>query len=313
MVLDFFVNSTNRACRARDVVDFLGSDVSWVRGDVERRIAAVSSLKAKSADYAIAFYETREPTSVDALRSSLAGTIVCDHSVDAEVADKTLIGVKKPRLAFAKIVQHLCAKEVPRGIHSSARVEPGADIHETAYVGPMCYVPADCTIGEASILWSSVTLYPQVRIGNRVTIHSGAVLGSDGFGYERTASGALIKFPQLGRLLIEDDVEIGANTSINRGALDDTVIGTGCKIDDLVYIAHNVVVSKHSLIVANTTVCGSVFIGERCWIASSILRNGISVGNDVTVGLGSVVIHDVPDNVVVYGNPARVAPKHASS
>jgi len=312
-VLDLLVNSTNRAYQARDVVDFLGKDVSWVRGDVGRQIMAVSSLKAKSADYAIAFCEAREPTSVDALRSSLAGTIVCDHSIDANLADKTLIGVKKPRLAFAKIVQQLCAKEVPRGIHQSARVEPGADIHETSYIGPLCYVSADCTIGEASILWSRVTLYPHVRIGNRVIIHSGAVLGSDGFGYERTASGALIKFPQLGGLLIEDDVEIGANTSINRGALDDTVIGTGCKIDDLVYIAHNVVVSKHSLIVGNTTICGSVYIGERCWIASSILRNGISVGNDVTVGLGAVVLHDVPDKAVVYGNPARVAPNHAPS
>ncbi len=288
-------------------MDFLGSDVDWVRGDLGRSIIAVCSLKAKAADWAVTFCEALGSTSADALQSSSAGTIICDRRIDADAPGKTLIGVVNARLAFAKVAQHVCAKEAPRGIHQSARVETGARIHETSYIGPLCYVSAECTIGEDSILWSHVSLYPHVRVGNRVIVHSGAVLGSDGFGYERSASGALVKFPQLGGLLIEDDVEIGANTSINRGALDDTIIGSGCKIDDLVYIAHNVVVSKHSLIVGNTTICGSVHIGERCWIASSILRNGISVGNDVTVGLGAVVLRDVPDNVVVYGNPARVA------
>ena len=149
-------------------------------------------------------------------------------------------------------------------------------------------------------------VYSHVRIGRRVTIHAGTILGADGFGYEREPGGELTKFPHLGGVVIEDEVEIGANTCIDRGTLADTFVGRGARIDNLVHLAHNTRVGEHAAVIAHAMVGGSTQIGARAWIApSACLRDRIRIGDDAVVGLGSVVTRGVPDGATVFGNPAR--------
>ena len=156
------------------------------------------------------------------------------------------------------------------------------------------------------LLMASVVLYDNVRLGRNVVIHSGAVIGVDGFGYGRNPEGTLEKFPQIGAVEIEDEVEIGSNSCVARGALLNTVIGRGTKIDNLVHIAHNVRIGENCLIIAHAQIAGSVRIGNRCWLAPSCTINtGVTIGDDAMVALGSVVVHDVTPGAFVAGNPAR--------
>jgi len=143
--------------------------------------------------------------------------------------------------------------------------------------------------------------------GRNVKIGEFCSIGNEGFGFVQDYDGAWIRFPHHGGIIIGDDVEIGDNVCIDRGSLSDTVIGKGVKIDNLVHIAHNVTIGENSMIVAKSMIAGSVKIGDNCWISpSSNIRNGIKIGNNVMVGMGSNVVKDIPDNVVVAGNPARV-------
>jgi len=152
----------------------------------------------------------------------------------------------------------------------------------------------------ASINW------PFVSIGRRVKIGPGARIGFDGFGYEKNEENGWEQFPHRGKVIIGDDVDIGANTCIDRGNLKDTIIGDGTKIDNLTHIAHNAVIGKNCIIVCLVCVAGSAQIGDNSWIAPGvIIRDGIKVGKNVTVGMGAIVTKDVRDNVTVIGNPAR--------
>lgn len=138
-------------------------------------------------------------------------------------------------------------------------------------------------------------------------LHNGAVIGGEGFGYEWDGE-KLVKFPHRGDVIIEKDVEIGANTCIDRATLEGkaTLIGEGTKIDNLVHIAHNVKIGKHCLIVAGTVIGGGVIIGDRCYIGiGAMIKNKVKIGNDVTIGMGAVVLHDIPDGWTVVGNPAK--------
>jgi len=162
-------------------------------------------------------------------------------------------------------------------------------------------------IGAGSVIHSGVHMYDGVRIGRNVMIHSGCVIGSDGFGFERNEAGKWVKFPHIGGVVIEDDVEICALTHVARGALWDTVIGQGTKIDAQCHIGHNVIIGQDCVICAQAMVgCSSV--GHGVWIApGAILRNKIHIGNGALVGMGSVVTRDVPDKMTVMGVPARLA------
>jgi UDP-3-O-[3-hydroxymyristoyl] glucosamine N-acyltransferase len=190
-------------------------------------------------------------------------------------------------------------------VHSNAVAHPEARIDHTASIGALCYVGPDCQVGAGSALYANVTLVRKVMIGERVVIHSGTVVGADGFGYERNEADELEKFPHFGGVCIESGVEIGSNTSIDRGTLDNTLIREGARIDNQVHVSHNVQIERHSAVIAQSMVGGSLSIGGECWLApAAVVMNRIRVGDGAIFGMAAVVVKEVPDGMTVMGSPA---------
>jgi UDP-3-O-[3-hydroxymyristoyl] glucosamine N-acyltransferase len=242
-----------------------------------------------------------------------AAIVICDNSIaiSESMSDgRCFIVVGDPRFAFSKVSKSLFPMKRNCGVHPTALVDPKAQVHPNVYVGPFACL-GECTVAEGSVIHAHVTLYDNVRIGRNVTIHSGSVLGAEGFGYIRDENGDYENFPHIGGVVVEDNVEIGANSCIDRGGLGDTHIHKGAKIDNLVHVAHNVVIGRHTLVAAHAMLGGSAWIGENVWIApSACIRDGISIGDGALVGLGAVVVKDVPQNEVVMGVPARPAAEY---
>jgi len=193
----------------------------------------------------------------------------------------------------------------------------------SAHIGPFCvvgdqvrigarsvlqggnFVGAECHLGEEVHVSPNVTLYPGTEIGNRVRIHSGSVIGADGFGYVLDG-GVHRKVPQIGNVIIREDVEIGANVTIDRGALGPTIIGKGTKIDNLVQIAHNVTIGEHCLVVSQAGISGSTKLGNYVILAGQVgLAGHLKIGNGVSIAAQSGVMHSIPDGEKWFGYPAQ--------
>ena len=274
--------------------------------------------KAKAGDLTFA----ENPTYFHRAEQSAASAIMVDGEFTS--GKKTLIRVPNARIAFAKVLPLFFPEATfPPGIHPTAVVAPSAKVDPTAHVGPHCVVGeqvavgarcvlhggnhlgAQCVLGADTQLFPNAVLYPRTQVGQRVRIHAGAVIGSDGFGYVLD-SGAHRKVPQIGHIIILDDVEIGANTTIDRGALGPTTIGRGTKIDNLVQIAHNVAIGEHCLIVAQAGVAGSTKLGNFVTLAGQVgLAGHLKIGNKATVAAQSGVMHDIPDGEKWFGYPAQ--------
>ena len=237
---------------------------------------------------------------------------------------KPLIRVANARIAFARVLPLFFPERAfEAGVHPSAVVDPSAQIDASAHIGPYCvigekvkigagvvlqgsnHIGRNSVIGAQSRLFPNVIIYDQTQIGQRVRIHAGAVIGADGFGYVPD-SGVHRKVPQVGYVLLQDDVEIGANVTIARGALGPTMIGKGTKIDNLVQIAHNVSVGENCLLVAQVGVAGSTRIGANTTLAGQVgIAGHLKIGNNVTIAAQSGVMHDVPDGGKWLGAPAQ--------
>ena len=231
--------------------------------------------------------------------------------LDARLADDAPVPAlvcANPHATYARIASQLHPlPAITPGIHPSALVHASAQVHPTAQVdafaiieadaiiGPRCYVGPYCQIGQQASLGTDVrlvarvSLCAEVTLGDRCMVHPGAVLGSDGFGFAREGA-AWVKVPQLGTVRVGSDVEIGANTTIDRGALGDTLIGDGVKLDNQIQIAHNVVIGAHTAVAACVGIAGSTRIGERCMIGGGTGITGhISIGDDIIItGFGMV-------------------------
>lgn len=237
-----------------------------------------------------------------------ARLIVCDETLnihDNWYQEKCFIIVEKPKLLFLKVLDSLNPRKTQWGIHPTAYVHPEAKIHNNSYIGAFTYIGI-CEIGEGSIIYGHCYFYDEVKIGKNVTIHAGTVIGADGFGYEKNTNGELEKFPHLGGVVIEDNVEIGANACIDKGTLGNTLIKQGAKIDNLVHIAHNVIIGKNTVVIANSMVGGSTEIGDDAWIAPSVsIMQSLKLGKKSLAGLGAVITKNIPDNETWVGNPAK--------
>jgi len=292
-----------------------------ILGDSTLSITGVASL-ANAGPGDVGFIESDQQIK-EALASS-AGCLIVPVTVASEA--KTLVQVDQPKLAFAKVIGIFHPPQRPApGIHPSAVIGQGVTLGEGVSIGPYAileagvqigsgsilgagvYIGENCVIGEACILHPNVTLYPNVSLGARVIVHAGTVLGSDGFGYVNLG-GVYHKFPQIGRLIIEDDVEIGSNVSIDRGTLDATTIKQGTKIDNLTQIAHNVFIGEHCVLAAQVGVAGSSRIEKQ-----AVIGGQVGIGDHVTIGEGAIVggqagilpgkrIHP---GQFVWGTPAR--------
>jgi UDP-3-O-[3-hydroxymyristoyl] glucosamine N-acyltransferase len=254
--------------------------------------------------------------------NSAASAIIVDAPFSS--ARKILIRVSNARIAFAKALPLFFPEPVfPPGIHPTAIVPRSATIDSSAHIGPYCVLSEGVCIGPHSVLqggdfigrnclledavnhFPNVTLYPATQVGNRVRIHSGTVIGSDGFGYVQDA-GVHRKVLQIGSVLIRDDVEIGANVTIDRGALGPTVIGRGTKIDNLVQIAHNVSLGEHCLVLSQAGIAGSSKLGNYVILAGQVgIAGHLKIGNNVSVAAQSGVMHNIPDGEKWLWSPAQ--------
>ncbi|HKW16447.1 MAG TPA: UDP-3-O-(3-hydroxymyristoyl)glucosamine N-acyltransferase [Terriglobales bacterium] len=295
------------SARIRDIANAISARVI---GDDRIEVNGVASISSAS-EKDLVFVEI-EKNLADALNSR-APALIAGSFAEKTKTTKTLLIVSHPRLAFARAAKLLSNDETREcGISASAlvmstakvgksvNVDPwtfvGADarIGDRTWIGPGCVISRGVEIGQECKIYPSVTIYPGTRIGNHVIVHAGAVLGSDGFGYVRDAdTGRHEKFPQIGKLEIEDDVEIGANTTIDRGALEVTRIGRGTKIDNLVHIGHNCNFGENVIIAAQSGFSGSITI-----------ENNVVIGGQVGVGE-----HARIQEGVLLGGQAGVLPK----
>lgn len=277
-----------------------------VVGDESVEVSRVASIGSAAAGEVV-FVEDEKYLAA-ALRSAAAAVIAGEFAATVS-SGKPLLISDHPKLAFARAARVLARLGVAheRGqistVHETASIHPsavlnpgvrvdecavireGAEIGDNTWIGAGCAIGAGVRIGSACEIYPNVTIYPGTTLGERVIVHAGAVLGSDGFGYVRDRkSGRYEKFPQIGRLVIEDDVEIGANTTIDRGALEETRIGRGSKIDNLVHIGHNCQIGEDVVIAAQTGLSGSIVLEKGV-----VLGGQVGIGEHARVGEGVMV------------------------
>lgn len=288
------------------MVAWLGDDVQWTSGPLTAKLEGVCSLSGARRGMVSFCRHSDERLDVAARRPASAVIVPPDRRVEAAPDGPALVAVANPRLAFIRVASRLHADAAAPGVDPTAVVDASARIDPTARIGPHVVVSRNCEVGAQSVLHAGVCLYANSRIGARVVLHAGVVVGVDGFGYERDGTGRLHKFPHIGGVVIEDDVEVGANCCIARGALDDTRIGRGSKLDGLVHVAHNCQVGPDSLLTAQTMLAGSVTVGARVWLSPGCrVLNNTTIGDDAVIGMGANVLSDVGAGTTVVAVPAR--------
>jgi UDP-3-O-[3-hydroxymyristoyl] glucosamine N-acyltransferase len=309
---------------AKELADYLGCAL---QGDGAALVSGIASPGSARSEDLIYVDSARH---LDQAAASAARTVVIAQGLVLAGTGKVLLRAADPKLAFARAAAWLLpAAPIATGIHPTAIIAPTASLAANVAVGPYAVIEDDvqigadtqigafCVIGRSSHLGEAcrihprVTLYAGVRVGNRVILHSGAVVGSDGFGYV-VENAKRVKFPQAGEVEIQDDVEIGANATIDRGSLGRTRIGSGAKLDNLVHIAHNVTIGENTVIAAQTGISGSCTIGDNVAMGGQVgVADHCEIGDGVIVGAQSGVPtrKAIPSGQIVWGTPARLIDK----
>ncbi|UYN97230.1 MAG: UDP-3-O-(3-hydroxymyristoyl)glucosamine N-acyltransferase [Enhydrobacter sp.] len=283
-----------------EIVRALGSDVLSQVGP-DREVVGVSPFP-NSDPGSLAFCNQKGWPDLECHAACLivSGVEIGDNTYPTKIV------VANPRLSFARAVAFLFKEEVRSGIHPTALVDQTSIVDPKAEIGAGVVIGPRCHVGEGTALGAGVRLVCDVRIGANTKVAANTVIGEEGFGFERDDDGRLVNMPHLGGVIIGDNVDIGANACIDRGTLHDTVVADGCRIDNLTHISHNVRMDRHAVVISNVTICGSVHLGERSWVApNAVVKNQLKIGKDAVVGLGAVVVRDVADGETVAGNPAK--------
>jgi UDP-3-O-[3-hydroxymyristoyl] glucosamine N-acyltransferase len=293
-----------------------------IKGDPLLCVRGIAPLSNAQADQITFLSENKSLKQSAELNATKAGAILIKKEMEGGPANR--IEVENPYWAFAKVTELFADATFPfSGIHKTAMIDPNAEIGNEVGVSPFCVIGKNCKIldktflyphvviekdvciGSLCVIYSHVTIRKGSRIGNRVIIHPGAVIGSDGFGFAEK-NGVFTKIHQLGWVEIEDDVEIGANTCIDRGALEPTLIRKGAKLDNQIHIAHNVEVGENTAIAAQTGISGSVKVGKNVKIAGQVgIAGHLEIGDNVFIGAKAGLSKSVPPNTAVTGYPAR--------
>ncbi len=275
-------------------------------GNVEAIINKVRTLE-EADEQSLIWVAKNKPAKETLINEAIANVIVCDSTVDISQINtdlKTLIVTADPRLYFLNVVRKFFTPESPKGIHPSAVIHPEAVIGKEVFIGPNCII-GKVTIGDYCSLHGNVYLYDNVCLGSRVIVKPGTIIGGEGYGYQKNEQDIWEKFPHVGGVVIEDDVEIGGNTCIDRGTLGNTWIKKGTKIDNLVHIAHNVVIGERTMVIAHAQIAGKTVVGDDVWISPSCTLAKSVIGSGSKIGIGSVVIRNIREKEMWFGNPAK--------
>ncbi len=304
------------------LADILAATAAAAAGaDAERRLSGIASLAGAGPDD-LAFCEGRRH--IAALRATRAGAVLVTDALAREAPPGALaLRVASPALAFARAAALFHPAPAARpGVHPSAVVAPDAALGEGVEVGPCavigaraeigagCVIGAHACVGEGVVLGPRCRLHPHSSIshavcGGGVTLHPGARVGQEGFGFVPAPDGSFVTMPQLGRVILGDGVEIGANSCVDRGALGDTVLGPGTRLDNLVHVAHNVTTGRGCVLVAHVGIAGSAALGDFVQLGGQVgVAGHIRVGNRVRAAAQSGLIHDAPDGAELLGSPA---------
>lgn len=309
--------------KLRDVAFFVGGELV---GDGNAQISNINGAKeAKEGDLAF-ILDPRFENLID--RSNASGLII-PKSLNGKYK-RPVIKVGDPSATLAKIIDFAMPNRIPRpkGVHSTAVVaksakigrdvaigayaviEEGASIGDKTAIYPFCYVGHNSVIGSQCVLYPNVTIRESITVGNRVAIHPGSVIGADGFGYIPQKNGTHTKIPQIGTVIIEDDVEIGACSTIDRARFDKTVIGKGSKIDNLVQIAHNVTLGPNCIVAAQTGISGSTELGRNVILGGQVgVADHLKLGDFVIAGAKTGISKSFPANTTLFWYPAKPADK----
>lgn len=265
--------------RASDLVECGGESLVWVKNFSAERLELL---------------EKKRPA-----------LVICDQETARQTASPCIVS-ENPRLDFIRALNLFFKPRVEHRIHPKAEISPSAILGKNVAIGPFSCIGPDVVIGDDCLIGSGVSIEGGVTLGNRCCVKANSAIGGQGFGFEYDDAGVPLHFPHLGTIEIEDDVWIGACSTVEIASLGTTRICSGCKIDDLVQVGHNVTIGRNTLVMANVVICGGAVIGEKCWVApNSVIKQKVKIGNEVTLGLGSVVLKDVADGLVVAGVPAK--------
>ncbi|MBN1222907.1 MAG: UDP-3-O-(3-hydroxymyristoyl)glucosamine N-acyltransferase [Candidatus Aminicenantes bacterium] len=310
MLKDFSQTITVAALAQKLGCPFEGEGATILKG--------VSSLEEAEEGDLVFFSEKKHR---DLLEKTKASAVILPP--DVPFPRMPVLRSEKPYLTFVKALDFFYKPFLPEpGIHSQALVSPSAQIGRHVSIGAFAYIGDEAVIGDGSAIFPLVTIYPKasvgknclihsqvslregVRIGNRVILHSGVVVGSDGFGYIQSDERSYIKVPQKGSVIIEDDVEVGANTTIDRATLSNTIIRKGTKIDNLVMIAHNVEIGEDGILAGQTGVAGSTKIGKNFIAGGQVgIADHLTIGDNVIMAAKTGVTKDVVSGSFVSGSP----------
>jgi UDP-3-O-[3-hydroxymyristoyl] glucosamine N-acyltransferase len=308
---------------AKQIGEFLNGTIE---GDENAQVSTLSKIEDGAAG-SLCFLSN--PKYENYLYKTEASVVIVSQDfVALQPIKSTLVKVKDPYSAFSILldkyneVLNMSKDEV--GIHNSSYVHPTAKIGQNVYIGPFCcveenveigdntkihaqsYIGADTKVGAEGVIFPGVKLYKHTVVGNRVIIHANAVVGSDGFGFAPQADGSYNKIAQIGNVVIEDDVEIGANTTIDRATMGSTYVRKGVKLDNLIQIAHNVDVGSHSVVAAQSGISGSTKLGENSVIGGQVgIAGHLTLGKGTQVGAQAGINFDTEENKQWHGSPAQ--------
>ncbi len=288
-----------------DLAKIIGAEI---QGDAELKVEGVAPIATAGPGQLTYLIGGQYRQYLDETKAS----VVLLSSDDAPYCSSTKLVVKNPEVSFAKVAELFSTKPRQRmGVHKSAVVGVQCNIDATVSIGANCVIGDGVTIGSNSIvmpgvtigdgvtvgenclIYSNVTIYHQVTIGHHVVVHSGAIIGADGFGFAQE-DGRWEKIPQIGSVVIEDNVDIGANTCIDRGALDDTIIRKGVKLDNLIQVGHNVEIGEHTIIAGCTAIAGSARIGKNCMIGGRCTISGhLTIADYVALSGTTTVVSSI--------------------
>ena len=304
-----FNNNQMERIYLSEIIEYLDDELLAIYGETDDayidNLADFEHVNEHTLDWVVPKKENKQ----EIVEGSKAQCLLVDEGVIysdvLRKQGKILLVVKSPKRSLAEVGNHFFVKKQQPGIHPTAIISKAASIGENVYIGPYSVI-GDAVIGKNCIIESNVRIYDGVTLGDGCNIKPGAVLGGEGFGFERDVDGNKFRFPQIGHLILGDDVEVGANTCIDRGALSDTVIGDHTKINNLCHIAHNNKIGRNVTITGCVNVSGSNVIEDDVWLApNSSIRGYVHLGKGCVIGMGAVVTKDVPGGETWIGNPAH--------